>query len=103
MTTAEHLAPEELRDLFLFADLKPEQLAWVAEHADVVEVPAGEYPVVEGEPARCFHVLLSGTIAMSRRIGPDDVETTRTEQRGVYFGAVQFYLRDESAGIYVNS
>jgi signal transduction histidine kinase len=103
MTTTDHLAPQELRDLFLFADLAPEQLQWVAEHGDVVEVPAGEYPVVEGEPSRCFYVLLSGTIAMSRRIGPDDVETTRTDQRGVYFGAVQFYLQDDSALTYINS
>jgi signal transduction histidine kinase len=103
MTTTDHLAPEDLRDLFLFADLSPEQLAWVAEHGDVVEVPAGEYPVMEGEQARCFHVLLSGTIAMSRRVGADDVETTRTGQRGVYFGAVQFYLQDDSALIYSNS
>lgn len=103
MTTSDHLAPDELRDLFLFADLDPEQLQWVAEHGDLVEVPAGETPVVEGEQARCFYVLLSGTIAMSRRVGADDVETTRTEQRGVYFGAVQFYLQDDSALIYANS
>jgi signal transduction histidine kinase len=103
MTTFDHLAADELRELFLFADLKPEQLAWVAENADVIEVPAGEYVVTEGEPARCFHVLLSGTIAMSRLIGGDAVETTRTDYRGVYFGAVQFYLNDESARVYPNS
>jgi signal transduction histidine kinase len=98
-----HLRPHELRELFLFADLNDDQLAWVAEHADVVEVAAGENVVTEGEPADCFHVLLSGTIAMSRLIGGDPVETTRTEQRGVYFGAVQFYLDDESARDYPNS
>ena len=103
MTASEHLAPDDLRDLFLFAGLQPDQLAWVAEHGDVVGVPAGEYPVIEGESARCFHVLLSGTVAMSRRIGSDDVETTRTDQRGVYFGAVQFYLQDDSALTYANS
>jgi signal transduction histidine kinase len=94
------LAPEELRTLFLFAELSDEQLAWVAENADVIEVPAGEDVVVEGEPAECFHVLLSGTIAMSRSIAGDRVETSRTEQRGVYFGAVQFYLEDETASDY---
>ncbi len=54
----------------------------------------------EGEPAACFHLLLSGTLAMSKLIGGESVETTRTEQRGVYFGAVQFYLDDESARDY---
>jgi signal transduction histidine kinase len=103
MSLPAHLAPRELRELFLFAELTEEQLAWVAEHADVIEVPAGTYAVVEGEPADCFHVLLSGTIAMYRTIGPDQVETTRTEQRGVYFGAVQFYLQSDEARLYVNS
>jgi signal transduction histidine kinase len=37
---------------------------------------------------------------MSRVIGGDPVETTRTDHRGVYFGAVQFYLDDESARSY---
>jgi signal transduction histidine kinase len=94
------LAPEELRTLFLFADLTDEQVAWIAEHGDVVEVPAGADIVVEGAPAECFHVLLSGTIAMSRMVGRDNVETTRTDQRGVYFGAVQFYVVDETTEDY---
>jgi len=101
VSTAEaRLSPEDLRTLFLFADLTDDQLAWVAEHAAVVEVAAGEDVVVEGEPAACFHVLLSGTITMSRMIAGDRVETGRTEQRGVYFGAVQFYLQDETARDY---
>jgi signal transduction histidine kinase len=97
---AEHLTPEELRTLFLFADLTEEQLAWVSERGDVIAVPAGENIVTEGEPADCFHVLLSGTIAMSRMVGGDNVETTRTDQRGVYFGAVQFYVVDETTDEY---
>jgi signal transduction histidine kinase len=91
----DHLTPSELRELFLFADLDDEQLAWVAAHGDVVEAPAGETFVTEGDVARCFYVLLSGTVAMSRTIGGDRVETTRTDYRGSYFGAVQFYLTDE--------
>jgi signal transduction histidine kinase len=98
--TAAHLTPEELRTLFLFADLTEEQLAWISEHGDVIAVPAGENIVVEGEHADCFHVLLSGTIAMSRMVGGDNVETTRTDQRGVYFGAVQFYVEDETTEEY---
>src|SRR5689334_8386896 len=92
-----HLTPEQLRELFLFADLDPEQLDWIAGCGDVVEVPAGANVVTEGELARCFYVLLSGTVSMSRMIGGETVETTRTDHRGSYFGAVQFYLDDESA------
>lgn len=95
--TSAHCTPEELRGLFLFADLDPDQLDWVAAHADVVETPAGADIVVEGEPAKCFHVLLTGTISMSRLISGDRVETTRTDQRGAYFGATQFYLQEEEA------
>lgn len=101
--SAPAVPPEQLRQLFLFTDLDDEQLAWVAEHADVVEVAAGQDVVTEGEPAMCFHVLLSGTVAMSRLIGGDPVETTRTDQPGVYFGAVQFYLDDDSARDYPSS
>jgi signal transduction histidine kinase len=90
----------DLRSLFLFEQLTDEQLAWVAQHADEAEFAAGSDIVVEGDPAGCFHVLLSGTVAMSRLIGGDPVETTRTDHRGVYFGAVQFYLDDESARTY---
>jgi signal transduction histidine kinase len=95
-----HLTPTELRELFLFSALTPEQLDWIAAQGDVVEVPTGSEVVVEGEVARCFYVLLSGTISMSRLIDGDTVETTRTEYRGSYFGAVQFYLDDESARDY---
>jgi signal transduction histidine kinase len=91
------LAPSELRGLFLFEALEDDKLSWICEHADVVEVAAGENVVVEGESADCFHVLVSGTVAMSRNINGDTVETTRTDQPGVYFGAVQFYLREEDA------
>jgi signal transduction histidine kinase len=95
-----HMTPDELRELFLFADLAPEQLEWIAGCGDVVEVPAGANVVTEGEPSRCFYVLLSGTVSMSRVIGGETVETTRTDHRGSYFGAVQFYLDDESAREY---
>jgi signal transduction histidine kinase len=89
------LTPAELRQLFLFEHLDEEQLAWVAEHGDVVAYPAGTDVAVEGEPADCFYVLLSGTMTMARRIGGDDVEVLRTDYRGAYSGATQFYLGDQ--------
>jgi signal transduction histidine kinase len=92
---ARRLTPDELRELFLFEDLTDAQLAWVAEHAVVVEVAAGADLVVEGEVAESFYVLLSGSLVMSRLVGGDPVEIVRTDQRGVYTGAVQFYLGDQ--------
>jgi signal transduction histidine kinase len=96
----DRLDANQLRQLFLFAQLDEEQLAWLSALGDVVEVSMGDDVVVEGAPASCFYVLLSGQIAMSRMIGGDRVETTRTDYRGVYFGAVQFYLDDETTRTY---
>ncbi|WP_409330944.1 ATP-binding protein [Trujillonella humicola] len=94
------LAPDELRGLFLFEDLDDAQLAWVAANGDVVECPAGTEVSVEGEPAECFFVLLDGTMTMLRRVGGSEVETVRTDSRGVYSGAVQFYMRDRISQVY---
>ncbi len=95
----QRLAPDELREFFLFADLDADQLAWVSEHGEVVAVSAGDDLVTEGEPATCFYVLLSGTLVMSRLAGADPgadpVEIARTDQRGVYAGAMQFYLGEQ--------
>ncbi|MGK5115494.1 MULTISPECIES: ATP-binding protein [unclassified Geodermatophilus] len=94
------LTPAELRELFLFAHLDDAQLAWVAEHADIVECRAGSDVSVEGEPATCFYVLLDGTMSMVRVVGGSEVETVRTSHRGAYSGAVQFYVGDRIAQTY---
>ena len=93
-TTPARLGPDVLRELFLFENLTPEQLDWVASNGDVVEFPAGSDVTVEGQPAECFYVLLSGQMTMSRLVGGTEVETVRTSDRGVYSGAVQFYFGD---------
>jgi signal transduction histidine kinase len=89
------MSPDELRSLFLFEALTDEQLAWLAERGSVQDFPAGSTVFGEGEPAESFFVLLSGTLSLSRRVQQDDVETNRTDQRGVYMGATQAYLRDD--------
>jgi signal transduction histidine kinase len=85
----------ELRELFLFTDLTDTQLDWIREHSETMEVGSGEIVVAEGEQAGCFYVLLAGTVQMTRLVAGDQVEITRTDQRGVYFGATQFYLGDQ--------
>jgi signal transduction histidine kinase len=99
----DRLTPAELRELFLFEALDDEQLAWLAERGWAEDHPAGSAVYTEGEPATCFLVLLSGTVAMSRRVHGDDVETTRTDQRGVYGGATQAYLGDQVPQVYMNT
>ncbi|MEU8813553.1 ATP-binding protein [Actinoplanes sp. NPDC048796] len=89
------LTPAELRTLFLFEKLTDDQLQWIADHGCTMHMPAGGTVIREGDPAEQFLVLLSGTIAMTRQVGQDDVRVNRTEQRGVYMGATNSYLRDD--------
>jgi signal transduction histidine kinase len=96
------LAPDELRTLFLFEALDDEQLAWLSEHGRTEEHPPGRI-YAEGDPATCFYVLLSGTVSLNRLVHGDSLETTRTDQRGVYAGAMQAYLGNQVDQVYTNS
>ncbi|GLY94325.1 ATP-binding protein [Actinoplanes sp. NBRC 103695] len=89
------LTIDELRTLFLFEKLTDEQLTWIADHGCTMRAKAGSYVLREGDAAEKFFILLSGTIQLTRMVGQDEVETGRTEQRGVYMGATNAYLRDD--------
>ncbi len=85
---------DELRTLFLFEDLSDEQLDILCAAGHIETFPAG--PVVqEGEPATCFYVMIDGELIMSKRSGGVDIQTNRTSQRGVYFGAWSAYIPGE--------
>ncbi|CUU53706.1 Histidine kinase-, DNA gyrase B-, and HSP90-like ATPase [Parafrankia irregularis] len=93
---------DELRTLFLFEKLTDEQLDWICRNGHVELIEPG--PVFrEGEPATCFYVLVEGSLVLTRRIGDDDVEVTRTDQRGVYAGAWFAYLGERVPQLYNNS
>jgi signal transduction histidine kinase len=92
----------ELRQLFLFEKLTDDQLAWLCREGRVVVSDPG-LVYAEGEPAALLYVLLSGTVVLSRRIGADDVETTRASTPGVYAGAFFAYLGDRVPQVYNNS
>ncbi|MEV8554713.1 ATP-binding protein [Streptomyces glaucescens] len=94
--------PREISSLFLFEKLSPEQLGRLCAEGRVELFEPG--PVyTEGEPATCFYVMIEGTVVLSRRVGGDDIEVTRTSQRGVYAGAMQAYLGDRVRQVYNNS
>jgi signal transduction histidine kinase len=93
----EGMTTDDLRELFLFEHLREEQLAWLVEHGQVETRAPGTVVVAEGEPATCFFVLLDGTVALSRNVGGERVETNRTDHRGSYFGATQAYLEADVA------
>ncbi|MGW0581537.1 ATP-binding protein [Streptomyces sp. NPDC002920] len=95
-------SPAEVGSLFLFEKLAPEQLGRLCAEGRVELFEPG--PVyTEGDPATCFYVMIEGTVVLSRRVGGDDVEVSRTSQRGVYSGAMQAYLGDRVPQVYNNS
>ena len=97
------LSTEELSTLFLFERLDDEQLGWLSGNGYVEQRRGGSVVYGEGADATCFFVLLSGSVTMSRRVENTDVETNRTNQRGVYGGATVAFLRTEEATTYQNS
>jgi signal transduction histidine kinase len=103
MTETERLAPQEIKELFLFESLTDEQLAWLSEQGRVEDRVSGEMVFSEGEEATCFFVLLDGTVLMSRLVEGEQVEIGRTNQRGVYGGATQAYLQSAEPQTYFNS
>ncbi|WP_405427070.1 ATP-binding protein [Streptomyces erythrochromogenes] len=97
-----HCDPQEIASLFLFEKLTPQQLGQLCAEGGVERFDTG--PVyTEGDPATCFYVMIEGTVVLSRRVGGDDVEVSRTSQRGVYAGAMQAYLGDRVPQTYTNS
>ena len=95
-------SPGEIGSLFLFEKLSPEQLGRLCAEGRVERFEPG--PVyTEGDPATCFYVMIEGTVVLYRRVGGDDVEVSRTSQRGVYAGAMQAYLGDRVPQVYNNS
>ncbi|MEU7924080.1 ATP-binding protein [Micromonospora sp. NPDC049801] len=100
---SDRLTPAQLRELFLFEALDDAQLDWLSEHGRVEQRAGGTLVYGEGEAATCFFVLLRGAVALSRQVRGDDVEVSRTDQRGVYGGATQAYLGDQVEQTYRNS
>ncbi|HEX5189956.1 MAG TPA: ATP-binding protein [Streptosporangiaceae bacterium] len=92
----------ELRGLFLFEKLTDDQLAWLCDHGQVITVGPGMV-YTEGDPADNLYVLLNGTIVLSRLIGGDEVEVSRTSGPGAYAGAFFAYLGDRVPQVYNNS
>jgi signal transduction histidine kinase len=92
----------ELRTLFLFEKLTADQLEWLCEAGDVHDFEPG-WIYREGDPAENLYVLVEGAVVLTRRVGEDDVEVSRTDLRGVYGGAFYAYLGDRVPQRYNNS
>jgi hypothetical protein len=62
---------DDLRKITVFADLPPEQLAWLAENFEEMRFQPGEIFVREGDPAEYLNVILEGEIRIQRSSDPD--------------------------------
>ncbi|MBD2309323.1 cyclic nucleotide-binding domain-containing protein [Chroococcidiopsis sp. FACHB-1243] len=63
---------DALRQTSLFAELTDEQLQWLAERGSLIQLAAGEYLALEGEPPKNFYVLVEGEIQLTKKVG--DIE-----------------------------
>jgi signal transduction histidine kinase len=88
------LTPNDLRTLFLFEKLNDDQLTWLAERGRIVEYAEGATIHAEGAPASCFLVLLSGTLALSKRVQGGELQLGLTDYYGAYTGAFDAYVPD---------
>lgn len=94
--STEPLPADELRTLFLFEGLSDEQVDWIAGHGTIESFTSGVALCQEGDEASSFYVLLSGSMRMTRAVRGDEVEVHRTDQRGVYCGATQFFIGEHA-------
>ena len=74
----------ELTRCGLLAELPGEQLMKLAARMNREEVPAGQAPVLEGEPGERFYVVLSGMMVVSQ----ESMGARRVLRPGDYFGEV---------------
>ena len=94
--------PDELRTLFLFEKLSDAQLDRLCREGRIEVIEPGQV-FAEGAPATALYVLIEGTVVTTRLVGGDNVEISRTSQRGVYSGAYTAYLGDRVPQVYQNS
>ncbi|TDE02602.1 cyclic nucleotide-binding domain-containing protein [Jiangella asiatica] len=94
---------EELRTLFLFEGMTPEQLAEVAASSDVRAYPAGSTVYRAGEPSVALWVLLEGTLRLVRHADGEDIVVNETDYRGAYAGAVRAFATSAAAAAYPTS
>ncbi|SDT72853.1 ATP-binding protein [Jiangella sp. DSM 45060] len=94
---------EELRTLFLFEGMTPEQLAEVTASSEVRTYPAGSTVYRAGEPSNALWVLLDGTLRLVRHADGEEVVVNETDYRGSYAGAVRAFATSAGAAAYPTS
>ena len=65
-TESTGVEPESLRAAEIFADLRADELAWIAAHAERIELEPGGLLLVSGQPAEWMFVGIEGTVEVRR-------------------------------------
>jgi signal transduction histidine kinase len=63
---------EDLRRISVFADLADDQLAWLADHCELIRLEPGEVSIEEGSAADTMQIVLEGEIQARTEKGPSD-------------------------------
>ena len=58
--------PESLRGVDTFADLRPDELSWIAAHSERIVLAPGQLLLSVGQPADWMYIALEGTIEVRR-------------------------------------
>ena len=87
------LCSESLLQMKPFQALPPEQLDWICDRAEHVQLSPGQVLVREGERPLGFFIQLSGQITVSRRGNGVDMPIGRHESPS-FFGEVQVLTED---------
>ena len=93
----EQLSIEELiSGMPMFEQLDTGQRRWLAEQAELLDLPAGVALVVEDSPPSGFWFLVEGEIEIRRHIGGVDVRVGSGDQPGAWVGVIP-YVSDLSS------
>src|SRR4051812_1778023 len=65
-STSGTVDPDALRRIEMFADLRPDELAWIASHSERVVLAPGELLLLSGQPAEWMFIGIEGTIEVRR-------------------------------------
>ena len=60
------IEPDELRVAEMFADLRPDEIAWIAAHCERMVLAPGQLLLVSGQPAEWMFIGLRGTVEIRR-------------------------------------
>jgi signal transduction histidine kinase len=74
----------------MFEQLDAGQRRWLAERAELVDLPAGVELIVEDRPPSGFWFLVEGEIEIRRRIGGVDIRVASGDRLGAWAGVVPY-------------